>query len=72
MFVPDSETALAALQTGDVDWYPGFSESDIPTLMPLEPAIHLQVKPGFDFEQYIFNLGTTAGATVADGSIPQE
>jgi peptide/nickel transport system substrate-binding protein len=43
-FVPTPETALAALQTGDVDWYPD-----------------LLVKPGFDFEHYFFNLGTTAG-----------
>jgi peptide/nickel transport system substrate-binding protein len=68
-FIPDKETALASLQTGDADWYPDFSESDIPTLLPLEPAIHLLVKPGFEFEQYIFNLGTTAGATLADGSL---
>jgi peptide/nickel transport system substrate-binding protein len=60
-FVPTPETALAALQTGDVDWYPDFSESDIPTVTALEPAIHLVVKPGFDFEHYFFNLGTTAG-----------
>ena len=31
-FVPTPETALAALQTGDIDWYPDFSESDIPTV----------------------------------------
>jgi peptide/nickel transport system substrate-binding protein len=68
-FVPDTETALAALQTGDVDWYAGFSESDIPKVMPLEPAIHLQVKPELGFEQYFFNLGSSAGATLADGSI---
>jgi peptide/nickel transport system substrate-binding protein len=60
-FVPTPETALAALQTGDVDWYPDFSESDIPTVKGLEPKIHLLVKPGFDFEHYFFNLGTTAG-----------
>jgi peptide/nickel transport system substrate-binding protein len=60
-FVPTPETALAALQTGDVDWYPDFSESDIPTVTALEPNIHLVVKAGFDFEHYFFNLGTTAG-----------
>jgi peptide/nickel transport system substrate-binding protein len=68
-FVPDPETALAALQTGDVDWYPDFSESDIPTVKALEPAIHLVVKPGFDFEHYFFNLGTTAGVTKPDGTV---
>ncbi len=68
-FVPDPETALAALQTGDVDWYPDFSESDIPTVKALEPAIHLLVKPGFDFEHYFFNLGTTAGVTKPDGTV---
>jgi len=60
-FVPTPETALAALQTSDVDWYPDFSESDIATVGALEPAIHLVVKPGFDFEHYFFNLGTTTG-----------
>jgi len=60
-FVPDPETALAALQTGDVDWYPDFSESDIATVNALEPAVHLKVVPGADFEHYFFNLGTTAG-----------
>jgi peptide/nickel transport system substrate-binding protein len=60
-FVPDPETALAALQTGDVDWYPDFAESDIETVGALEPAIHLKVVPGADFEHYFFNLGTTAG-----------
>ena len=60
-FVPTPETALAALQTGDVDWYPDFSESDIATVGALEPVVHLVVKPGFDFEHYFFNLGTTTG-----------
>jgi peptide/nickel transport system substrate-binding protein len=60
-FVPTPETALAALQTGDVDWYPDFSESDIETVGALEPAVHLKVVPGADFEHYFFNLGTTEG-----------
>ncbi len=60
-FIPDPETALAALQTGDIDWYPDFSESDIATVGALEPKIHLKVVPGSDFEHYFFNLGTTAG-----------
>jgi peptide/nickel transport system substrate-binding protein len=60
-FVPTPETALAALQTGDIDWYPDFSESDITTVGALEPAIHLNVVPGADFEHYFFNEATTAG-----------
>jgi len=60
-FVPDPETALAALQTGDVDWYPDFSESDIETVGALEPAVHLLVVPGSSFEHYFFNLGTVDG-----------
>jgi peptide/nickel transport system substrate-binding protein len=60
-FVPTPETALAALQTGDIDWYPDFSESDIETVGALEPAIHLKVVPGADFEHYFFNVGTKAG-----------
>ncbi len=74
-FVPTPETALAALQTGDVDWYPDFSESDIPTLKGLEPTIHSLVVPGADFEHYFFNLGTKAGvngkgAADVDGFCP--
>jgi peptide/nickel transport system substrate-binding protein len=68
-FVPTPETALAALQTGDIDWYPDFSESDIATVGALEPVIHLKVVPGADFEHYFFNLGTTAGVTLADGTV---
>ncbi|GAB4402577.1 MAG: peptide ABC transporter substrate-binding protein [Anaerolineales bacterium] len=60
-FVPTPEAALAALQTGDIDWYPDFSESDIETVSALEPAVHLKVVPGADFEHYFFNLGTKAG-----------
>jgi peptide/nickel transport system substrate-binding protein len=60
-FIPDPETALAALQTGTIDWYPDFSESDIETVGALEPAIHLKIVPDADFEHYFFNLGTTAG-----------
>jgi peptide/nickel transport system substrate-binding protein len=60
-FVPDPETALAALQTGDVDWYPDFSESDIATVGALEPDVHLIVVPGADFEHYFFNMGRKDG-----------
>jgi peptide/nickel transport system substrate-binding protein len=68
-FVPDSDTALAALQTGDVDWYPNFSEADISTIGALEPNVNLIVVPGSDFEHYFFNLGTTEGTTMPDGSV---
>jgi peptide/nickel transport system substrate-binding protein len=68
-FVPTPETALAALQTGDIDWYPDFSESDIATVGALEPVIHLKVVPGADFEHYFFNLGTAAGVTLPDGTV---
>jgi peptide/nickel transport system substrate-binding protein len=68
-FIPDPETALAALKTGDIDWYPDFSESDVPTLKALEPTIHELTSPGGDFEHYFFNLGTTAGVTLPDGTV---
>lgn len=68
-FIPDPETALAALQTGDIDWYPDFSESDISTVGALEPAIHLLVVPGNDFEHYFFNLGVKAGVQDASGNV---
>jgi peptide/nickel transport system substrate-binding protein len=60
-FVADSAAALAALQTGDVDWYPNFSEGDITTISALEPAVKLTVVAGSDFEHYFFNLGRTEG-----------
>jgi peptide/nickel transport system substrate-binding protein len=69
--VPNPETALAALKTGDVDMVPDFSESDIKTLSDLETSsngkIHLRVDAGPEFEHYLFNLGTTA-STVKDAS----
>ena len=60
-FVADSAASLAALQTGDVDWYPNFSEADITTLQDLEPDVKLTVIAGSDFEHYFFNLGRTEG-----------
>jgi len=60
-FVPDPETALAALKTGDVDFNPDFAESDIPTIEALEPTVHLIVGATPSFEHLFFNLGTTAG-----------
>jgi peptide/nickel transport system substrate-binding protein len=60
-FLPESETILAALQTGDVDWYANFAESDMSTIAALEPNVHLIVEAGADFEHYFFNLGTTEG-----------
>ena len=74
-FIPTPETALAGLQTGDVDWFPNFSEAEISTVGALEPAVHLVVVPGADFEHYFFNLGTTTGvdgrgAADVDGFCP--
>ncbi|MBI3153400.1 MAG: peptide ABC transporter substrate-binding protein [Chloroflexi bacterium] len=74
-FVPDPATAQAALQTGDVDWFPNFSEAEISTIGALEPDVHLIVVPGADFEHYFFNLGTTTGvdgrgASDVDGFCP--
>jgi len=60
-FVADSAAALAALQTGDVDWYPNFSEGDITTIQALEPDVKLTVVAGSDFEHYFFNMGRTEG-----------
>lgn len=68
-FVPDPETALAALQTGDIDWYPDFTESDISTVGGLEPAVHLKVVPGSDFEHYFFNMGSVEGVKDASGAV---
>jgi peptide/nickel transport system substrate-binding protein len=72
-FVPDPETALAALKTGDVDFVPDFAESDVPTLTKLEPAIHTRVDGLGDFEHYLFNMGvkgTGVGQSDYDGPCP--
>jgi len=55
-FVPDPETALAALKTGDVDMNPDFAESDIPAISALEPAVHLRVDNTASFEHMFFNF----------------
>ncbi len=60
-FVADSAAALAALQTGDVDFYPNFSEGDIATLESLSPDVVLTVDPGSNFEHYFFNMGRVDG-----------
>ena len=66
-FVPDPETALAALKTGDVDFNPDFTESDIPTLKALEPKVHTIVGMTPSFEHILFNLGIT-NSTIKDAS----
>jgi len=61
-FVPDPETGLAALQTGDVDLMVNLAESDIETVNGLaSKGVHLRVDPTPDFEHLFFNLGTTTG-----------
>ncbi len=66
-FVPDPETALAALKNGDVDLVPDFAESDIPTIQALEPNQHLRVDTTPFFEHLFFNLGIT-NSTIKDAS----
>ena len=67
-FVPDPETGLAALKTGDVDLMVNLAESDIETVNAMEPnGIHLRVDPTPEFEHLIFNLGVT-NSTVKDAS----
>jgi peptide/nickel transport system substrate-binding protein len=60
-FVADSDAATAALQTGDVDAYPNFSEGNILGLEALAPAVVLTVDPGASFEHYFFNMGRVEG-----------
>lgn len=66
-FVPDPETALAALKTGDIDFNPDFTESDIPSIQDLEPNVHLRVDQTPSFEHLFFNLGIT-NSTIKDSS----
>ncbi len=60
-FIPETATALTALQAGEIDWYPFFSISDISALAALEPAVHLDTSTSTFMEHYLFNLGTTQG-----------
>jgi len=61
-FVPDPESALAALKAGDVQFAPNFAESDIDTIKAMEPdGVMLRVDDTPDFEHLFFNMGTTAG-----------
>ena len=67
-FVPDPETALAALKTGDVDFVVNLAESDIETIKAMESSgVHLRVDPTAEFEHLLFNFGIT-DSTVADES----
>ena len=66
-FVPDPETALAALKTGDVDMNPDFAESDVDTIKKLEPTVHVSVNPAPSYEHLFFNLGIT-NSTVKDST----
>ncbi len=69
-FVPDPEAGLAALKAGDVDLMVNLAESDIESVKALEPnGIHLRVDGTPDFEHLFFNLGTTAGVTLPDGTV---
>ncbi len=64
-FVPDPETALAALKTGDVDFGVDFAESDIQAIQALAPnGVKLRVDPSPEFEHLFFNLGLKAGTMV--------
>ena len=69
-FLPDPETTLAGMKNGDIDMSPDFTESDIPTFEALEPALHLDAKPGNFFDHYFFNMGiTNSTVTDADGNV---
>ncbi len=67
-FVPDPETALAALKTGDVDFVVNLAESDIEAVDSLAPqGVHLRLDPTPTFEHLLFNLGIT-NSTVKDST----
>lgn len=69
-FVPDPEAGLAALKAGDVDLMVNLAESDIEAVKALAPqGIQLRVDPTPEFEHLFFNLGTTAGVKLDDGTI---
>jgi peptide/nickel transport system substrate-binding protein len=68
-FIPTAETALAALQTGEIDFFTDFSEAEVPTLTALEPAIHTKVMQTTDIEHMFFNMGVKAGVNDANGNL---
>ncbi len=70
-FVPDPETGLSALKTGDVDLMVNLAESDIEAVKALAPqGVHLRVDPTPLFEHLFFNLGiTNSTVTDADGKV---
>jgi peptide/nickel transport system substrate-binding protein len=69
-FMPTPEAALAALQSGEADWYPDFTEAEVTTLQKLEPKIHNKVLPTPEYEHYFFNLGSTKSGSDYDGPCP--
>ncbi len=67
-FVPDPETGLAALKTGDVDLMVNLAESDIATVQGMASnGVQLRVDPTPEFEHLFFNLGVT-NSTAKDAS----
>jgi peptide/nickel transport system substrate-binding protein len=72
-FVPDPETALAALKSGDVDLVPDLAASDLPTLQQMGTdtggKVVSRTDGSGDFEHLFFNLGTTAGKTDSTGKV---
>jgi peptide/nickel transport system substrate-binding protein len=72
-FIPDPDTAKAALQAGTVNLVPDFAENEVANLPALEPAIHMRAVDGPDFEHYFFNLGvkgTGVGQSDYEGFCP--
>ncbi len=70
-FVPDPETGLAALKTGDVDLMVNLAESDIDTVKGMASnGVQLRVDATPEFEHLFFNLGVTnSTATDASGKV---
>jgi peptide/nickel transport system substrate-binding protein len=68
-FVPDPETGLAALKTGDVDLMVNLAESDIEAVQAMaDQGVKLRVDPHMEFEHLLFNLGVTdSGVKDASG-----
>ncbi len=70
-FVPDPETALAALKSGDADLVPDLAASDLPTLKQMNSdtsgKVVSRTDGSGDFEHLLFNLGTTAGKQDSTG-----
>lgn len=60
-FVPTPEAGMSLLASGEADWYPDFTETDLAALKKLGSKVLVKVMPTPEFEHLFFNLSSTKG-----------